>query len=448
MHANGPRLNNYAVTLLVLFYLQHNGFSPTLYDMRLAVKKEDKVFINGFNCSFCTNIYPSKKATSCGLSELLSGFFNFYSKVNFSEKVIDLSTAALTNISDITSSPEMFQNCAANAPSASQLAVTFRTGFLNIRDPFELDHNVTGNVNEKHLKIFTKRLRIAALACKMLRFTAKGKANEQWGILNLFIDHHHKEKSPQATKTECGSYKLHFKRPEQSCDKWSAQLVASLIITILRDVFHISFSSPSSHSSNIESTNNSCSSPIDESRDNHVNGRPIDCVSSDEITRKRKASSPDACGTCKRAKLIFSSPTASRISSTLDASSFVELPFTCVCVATHKLWEGRRKARRHLAQEGKANLLELERQVSKLLLSDRIAVTDDSLNLSDSFNTSHSSVNSVSQPIIKFSLTLSEEQHDLLTAMFLPEIKSTAFSTFFHHLEIFLPGFILKCINC
>ena len=142
---------------------------------------------------------------------------------------------------------------------------------------------------------------------------------------------------------------------------------------------------------------------------------------------------------------MLSSPTASRISSSVDTTNILNLPFTSSCAAMHKVWEGRRKARRQLSQKRNPNLLELERQVSRMLLSDQPTSTA-AFNLSESFNDSCSSTNSASSPIFEFSLTL-EDASDSLSATFQPEASLTEFTTFFHHLEVFLPGFILKCLN-
>ena len=431
---------------MALFYLQHCGFLPTLQDMRLTIKEENEVYINGINCSFASNLDQIKAANPCKVSELFSGFFSFYSKIDFPKTVIDLSTGALISSSD----QDFPSNPCQNSSAASQRTKTMKISSLNIRDPFELHHNVAGNVNEKHLKIFTKCIRNAALACKMQRYHSKGKVREQWGILNLFIDHHHKEKpSHQKAKAENQNYKLKLKRPDTQKVDWSSEVVATLLITVLREVFLISFSSDFTNPNHPESKYSQTSPVITEQCENVIELCESE-VSNEVTSRKRKLpNSPDICGICKRTKLMLSSPTATRISSKLDALNLVALPFVSSCVATHKLWEGRRKARRHLVQKGKTDLIELEKQVSKLLLSDRAetASTDDSLNTTDSFNESFSSFDRASQPLFKFSLALTAEEVDSLSVEFQPEVHSTNFTTFFHHLEVFLPGFITKCLS-
>lgn len=50
---------------------------------------------------------------------------------------------------------------------------------MNIQDPFELNHNVAGNVGQKHMITFTKCIRNAALACDMKIF------NKNPGVKNI-----------------------------------------------------------------------------------------------------------------------------------------------------------------------------------------------------------------------------------------------------------------------
>ena len=453
-------MNNYAVTLMVLFYLQNNGFLPTLDELRSLIPEKEQVFINGWNCSFPVNPTHVQNISlrSYSLSELLAGFFSFYGKIDFAKTVVDLRTAKLSPISELmqNSAPSKLGVPCTNkniveVPESSPRSQNFKVGFLNIRDPFELFHNVTGNVNEKHLKIFTKRIRNASLACKMIRYQTKGKTKEKWGLLNLFVDHHHKETNTLGKQKpeSLNGCKIVIRSAYPKHEAWNPQHVAGLVVTVLRDVFHVTFS-------NIL-PDHAASFPFSQSSsifDNYENGVakcrscPDNPPSGEAVSRKRKASSPESCGLCKRAKLMMSSPTTSRISSVLDTFS-IQLPFASTCVATHKLWEGRRKARRRLVQKGKSDVLDLEMQVSRLLLSDlsNNDGTENGAKASESFNTSCSSTDSTSKALFHFFLSLSSDESDSLSVIFDSDSHSSDFSTFFHHLEIFLPNFVLKCLN-
>ena len=425
---------------------------PSLRLLRSAMSDAERVIIGEWDCSFPENYetLPSncKKFTDTTLSTLLAGFFTFYSKVAFPLTIMDLSTATYTSPKGCEELKTNAEHSLDNTYSSCNQS-QFRISFLNIRDPFELDHNVAANVNEKHLKIFTKRIRNTALACKMQRYLSKTKTKD-WGILNLFIDHQNKEKTQEEDKNDT-DFSLVISSSTDS-KTWDATTAASLVLTVLQEVFFIStsngcfFTDSRSVSMNKDSVTDQpqyhghsyCERTSEESA--------RDVGSAGEASRKRKASSSDSCNYCKRAKLMLSSPTVERVSSLAASTSFA-LPFTTKCSAFHRLWEGRRKARRRLVQKGKSDLLELEKEVSKLLLSDR----DSSKVISEesaSFNSSCSSADdSTLQTIFSFDLTFTKTDTGSLSTSFQPESISVDFKTFFHHLQVFLPGFVLKCMN-
>ena len=414
--------------------------------LRSSMCESESVFINGCNCTYPAGLDNHVVSDSSSLSQLLSGFFVFYSKLEFSGTVLDLSTGAILSLSD-------FQVLDDQAMADRKPALVsnenggkqprFKLGSMNIRDPFELHHNVAGNVNEKQLKIFTKCVRNAALACKMQRYFSKPKT-KHWGILNLFIDHHSKEAHVNAGHSHQNeaAFRLEFPPPAEAGSAWT-HTSASCLLTVLRDVFLVSFSndcfpffaSTSSFRRESTSSNLDDSASSDRSNDADVSSSSEQEVS---VGRKRKASDP--CTYCKRAKVMITS------SECLPPSP-VHLPFTATCRVTHKLWEGRRRARRRLVQKGKSDFLDLEREVSRLILSDRSDTTSGTLLSSTCLNSSWSSCDSNEQSIFQFDLSLTRDDRNYLCALFQPKLASTEFSNFFRHLQVFLPGFILKCAN-
>lgn len=450
---NGPRLNNYAATLMVLFYLQHTRKMPSLKQLRSSLTDSENLIINNCNCSFPTNIDKYITTDMTPLPELLSDFFSFYSKLDLNQIVLDLSTADIITVSDFkkldenaTGVSEMSQMKSVGSSSRPPF---FKIASLNIRDPFELFHNVSGNVNDKQLKIFTKRMRNTALACKMQRYRTKRKlkGQQEWGLLNLFIDHHCKDPHDGVNgKMETDDvYKFVIEAPSSGDTEW-LQKAASLILTVLRDIFLVTFSkgnfpneiNPSLHDDDEDALHSNFDNSVASDVSNEA-----DISSSSELdfssARKRKASDSEPCHYCKRAKLMKTTSSSFPLLS-------VALPYTSACEVGHRLWEGRRKARRRLVNKGKSDLLDLEREVSKLLLSDQSDSTSGTAHLSTSFNSS-CSCDSLEQNLFQFNLTLQSDDSRSLHALFQPSSPSTEFSTFSRHLQIFLPNFVLKCLK-
>ncbi|XP_078385767.1 speckle targeted PIP5K1A-regulated poly(A) polymerase isoform X1 [Cetorhinus maximus] len=170
----GPLMNNYAVTLLVMFFLQNRTppVLPTVNHLKELADEDDHCIIDGWDCTFPsdrTKIEPS--ANSEGLCGLLAEFYKFYSQFDFAGTVISLSEGKVHLVTDFIG-PESDKN--------------LRLGPINIQDPFELSHNVSGNINERTGQKFKRQLDEAFKYCRSLQYQRKSNKGKIWGLVRLF----------------------------------------------------------------------------------------------------------------------------------------------------------------------------------------------------------------------------------------------------------------------
>uniref|UniRef100_A0A672U641 Terminal uridylyl transferase 1, U6 snRNA-specific n=1 Tax=Strigops habroptila TaxID=2489341 RepID=A0A672U641_STRHB len=130
----GPLLNNYALTLLVLFFLQTR--SPPVLPAIARLRD-----LSPCECS------------------LLAEFFHTFGDFDFPGQVISLREGRAEGL---------------------------KLGSLNLQDPFELSHNVAANVNEKTASRFGRCCRAAAKYCRSLQYRQKSSKGRAWGLTRLF----------------------------------------------------------------------------------------------------------------------------------------------------------------------------------------------------------------------------------------------------------------------
>ncbi|XP_074714119.1 speckle targeted PIP5K1A-regulated poly(A) polymerase-like [Strix uralensis] len=167
----GPLLNNYALTLLVLFFLQTRSppVLPTVARLRDLAGPEDRAVVAGWDCTFprdAAALAPSANTETP--SSLLAEFFRVFSDFDFAGQLVSLREGRASPLPP----PEN--------PEGLKL------GPLNLQDPFELDHNVAANVNAKTAARLARCCRRAAKFCRSLRYRRKSAKGRAWGLTRLF----------------------------------------------------------------------------------------------------------------------------------------------------------------------------------------------------------------------------------------------------------------------
>ncbi|XP_051894356.1 speckle targeted PIP5K1A-regulated poly(A) polymerase [Pristis pectinata] len=170
----GSLMNNYAVTLLVVFFLQNrtSPILPTVNHLKEHAGEEDHCIIDGWDCTFprdCSKMEASKNTES--LCVLLAEFYKFYAEFDYAGTVISLKDGKVHLVTDFI------------GPDSDK---KFRLGPINIQDPFELSHNVSGNVNERTAQRFKRQLDEACKYCRSLQYQRKSNKGKVWGIVRLF----------------------------------------------------------------------------------------------------------------------------------------------------------------------------------------------------------------------------------------------------------------------
>ncbi|XP_071103920.1 speckle targeted PIP5K1A-regulated poly(A) polymerase-like [Haliotis cracherodii] len=168
---SGPRLSNYALTFLVVQYLQNLATPILPTTSRLAeLAGKEKVVIDGWDCSYLNEpeTFTSSANTWSG-EDLLKGFFEYYSNLDFSTVVLQTRTGHILPVQQMLEQPN----------TESQ---TFKIGPISIQDPFVLDHNIGGNVTEKIKQKISEEFQIAAKKCEKWSNVV---AEEQLGLVDL-----------------------------------------------------------------------------------------------------------------------------------------------------------------------------------------------------------------------------------------------------------------------
>ncbi|XP_029313074.1 speckle targeted PIP5K1A-regulated poly(A) polymerase [Cottoperca gobio] len=370
---SGPLLNNYALTLLIIFFLQ-NCEPPVLHtvdQLRDMACEEEECVIEGWDCTFPTQpiaVTPSRNTQD--LCTLLFGFFSFYAKFDFASSVISVRKGCALPITDFLSQ---------NKEEAMHEEKPIKTqphgpklGPLNLLDPFDLSHNVAGNLNERSHRSFQRECQDADKYCRSLQYHRKSTKGKPWGLVRLFTPN---GEVPQA-KTEQPTISIPFKSaalPKGLRDElhmagdgfrllWF-QKVCSAVEGVLQRVLRCRLT-PSAgavfgensvvdaagemETSLNTSTNDSCDS-VDSQNEASPLGTAV-------VGAKRRLSS------CSDASV---SPQDKK--PRLARKVRPELPHW-ICAQKHLVWAGRRKVRRELMKDAdsrpEGSCVELESQVT------------------------------------------------------------------------------------
>ncbi|NXP45416.1 STPAP polymerase, partial [Heliornis fulica] len=157
----GSVLSNYALTLLVLFFLQTR--SPAVLPPVARLRE-----LAGTDCPAPR---PSPRPARGAGPALLADFFRVFGDFDFAGQLISLREGRALPLLP---------------PDTPEAGEGLKLGPFNLQDPFELDHNVAANVTEKTTSRFGRCCRDAAKYCRSLQFRRKSSKGRAWGLTRLF----------------------------------------------------------------------------------------------------------------------------------------------------------------------------------------------------------------------------------------------------------------------
>ncbi|XP_029052025.1 speckle targeted PIP5K1A-regulated poly(A) polymerase-like [Osmia bicornis bicornis] len=160
------KISNYALILLIIFYLQQPSVNiiPPLMELQKTCQPQ---ILNGWQMNFDENIALPPVLNENSIPELLHGFFFFYATFDFKSKVIcpiDGTIHTESEFTDIENLPSCMDRYKACVKENENLKFTANRPMC-VQDPIELSHNVTMGIHFPTLSIFVKYCAIGAEIC-------------------------------------------------------------------------------------------------------------------------------------------------------------------------------------------------------------------------------------------------------------------------------------------
>ncbi|XP_072493239.1 speckle targeted PIP5K1A-regulated poly(A) polymerase isoform X2 [Notamacropus eugenii] len=170
---SGPLLSNYALTLLVIHFLQTRDppVLPSLTKLTQMAGEEERVEVDGWDCSFpqeASRLEPSTNTEP--LAVLLAQFFSCVSTWDLRGSLLSLREGQPLPIAE-------------GLPPG--LWGGLRLGPLNLQDPFDLSHNVAANVTGRVAGRLQNCCQESANYCRSLQFQRRSPRGRDWGLLPL-----------------------------------------------------------------------------------------------------------------------------------------------------------------------------------------------------------------------------------------------------------------------
>ena len=122
--ADRNRITNYALNMLMIFYLQIHGILPSVKSLQENLKNEDSMLIGNLQCGYPKNVldWPQLNENGKSTSWLIHNFFKFYSIFDYKNQKI----------------------CPYSGEFTKKKFSTHEHHYgLHVDDPFDLDFNLT-----------------------------------------------------------------------------------------------------------------------------------------------------------------------------------------------------------------------------------------------------------------------------------------------------------------
>ncbi|XP_012884398.1 PREDICTED: speckle targeted PIP5K1A-regulated poly(A) polymerase [Dipodomys ordii] len=172
LSGSGPLLNNYTLTLLVIYFLQTRDppVLPAVAQLTQKAGEGEQVEVDGWDCSFprdASRLEPSMNVEP--LSSLLAQFFSCVSSWDLRDSLLSLREGQALPVAEVP----------------SNLWEGLRLGPMNLQDPFDLSHNVAANVTSRVAGRLQNCCRAAANYCRSLQYQQRSSRGRDWGLLPL-----------------------------------------------------------------------------------------------------------------------------------------------------------------------------------------------------------------------------------------------------------------------
>ncbi|XP_005414852.1 PREDICTED: speckle targeted PIP5K1A-regulated poly(A) polymerase [Chinchilla lanigera] len=170
---SGPLLSNYALTLLVVYFLQTRDppVLPTVAQLTQKAGEGERVEVDGWDCSFPRDVSSLESSTNVEpLGSLLAQFFSCVSCWDLRGSLLSLREGRALSVA---------------GGQLADLWEGLRLGPVNLQDPFDLSHNVAANVTSCVAGRLQNCCRAAASYCRSLQFQRRSARGRCWGLLPL-----------------------------------------------------------------------------------------------------------------------------------------------------------------------------------------------------------------------------------------------------------------------
>ncbi|XP_046430293.1 speckle targeted PIP5K1A-regulated poly(A) polymerase-like isoform X1 [Neodiprion fabricii] len=162
------KISNYALTLLIIFFLQQpeRAMVPTVVQLQSSCKPE---FVQGWQVNYDENIKLQNTKNENSIPSLLYEFFDFYAGFDLGSKVLcplDGKAHPKTVFASAEELPDTMFRYREYIRETQNPMLMQTDKPMCLQDPFELSHNVTSRVNGRTVAFFQQHCITSREVCK------------------------------------------------------------------------------------------------------------------------------------------------------------------------------------------------------------------------------------------------------------------------------------------
>lgn len=154
-------LSNFAMTLLVIFYLQQRDILPSIATLQ---SDAEPIFLEGWNTGF--DKIKFKPRIEDSLYHLLGGFFDYYDAFDYDQNIISIFAGRPIKrklFEDLFNVPDEYDLYKLNVGNGISRALILRQTEVIIQDPFTHFVNLARHLKSQSFAAFTTQFKSAAL---------------------------------------------------------------------------------------------------------------------------------------------------------------------------------------------------------------------------------------------------------------------------------------------